>query len=219
MYGLETLKNGLSVDEQTKLKSILLEIKTKPHLLAELYNVKGLSERKIVAFDDALESFDNALTYGEAALDMPRIPNTDPEFEISLSYLIKGKIYTRMLDFSTANKNYKKALRTLALFQPMPSEYENAPAYNYVITNNLITHIDDLNEYDLYGLFNKVREKYNNTLIENTNHWLNVRPYPLAVYLISEWFEEMPTHLLESLMDDLQLQPDNIKNIPITSAW
>lgn len=90
------------------------EIKTKPHLLAELYNVKGLSERKIVAFDDALESFDNALTYGEAALDVPRIPNTDPEFEISLAYLIKGKIYTRMLDFSTANKNYKKAIRTLS---------------------------------------------------------------------------------------------------------
>lgn len=120
-----------------------------------------------------------------------------------------------LADKALTNKNYKKALRTLALFQPMPSEYENAPAYNYVITNNLITHIDDLNEYDLYGLFNKVREKYNNTLIENTNHWLNVRPYPLAVYLISEWFEEMPTHLLESLMDDLQLQPDNIKNILI----
>ena len=91
-----------------------VELQTKPHLLAELYNVKGLSERKIVAFDDALESFDNALINGEAALDLERIDNTDPEFEISLAHLIKGKIYTRMLDFTAANKSYKKAVRTLS---------------------------------------------------------------------------------------------------------
>ena len=128
---------------------------------------------------------------------------------------IKQLLERLIEDNSLDNLNYKKALRALALFQPMPSEYENELAYKYVITNNLITHIDSLNEFDLYGLFSKVRGKYNNTLIENTHQWLNVRPYPLAVYLISEWFEEMSTQHLECLMHDLQQQPDNVKRILI----
>ena len=82
-------------------------------LQSELYNVKGLSERKLVLFDDALESFENCIAAVENVEEEHRV-NSDMEFELSLAHLIKGKIYLAMLDFSSCNKNCKKAIKILS---------------------------------------------------------------------------------------------------------
>ena len=93
-----------------KVKTLLAseEIATDYVLRAELYNIKGLSERKLVLFSDALESFDNCIASVENVEEESRI-NSDVEFELSLAHLIKGKIYLNMLDFANSNKNCKKA--------------------------------------------------------------------------------------------------------------
>ena len=82
-------------------------------LQSELYNVKGLSERKLVLFDDALESFENCITAVESVGEEHRA-NSDMEFELSLAHLIKAKIYLAMLDFTSCNKNCKKAIKILS---------------------------------------------------------------------------------------------------------
>ena len=91
------------------------EIKDKPSLLAEVYNVKGLSERKLVEFDDAIESFNNGIINANMAINDEEYDNSDPEFELSMSYLILGKIYTNLLDFNKANECLDKAVEVLKI--------------------------------------------------------------------------------------------------------
>ena len=83
-------------------------------ILSELYNVKGLSERKIVRFDDALESFEKSIEYAEEAIDEMDTTHSDAEFELSLAYLIKGKIFLSTLRFDESNKSCKKAIKVLS---------------------------------------------------------------------------------------------------------
>lgn len=83
-------------------------------ILSELYNVKGLSERKLVLFDDALDSFEKSIEYSEEAIDETVSVNSDAEFELSLAYLITGKIYLSTLRFDESNKSCKKAIKILS---------------------------------------------------------------------------------------------------------
>lgn len=84
------------------------------YLKSELYNVKGLSERKLVMFHEAMESFEKSIECVDRVIDAEILPpNGDPEFEKSLSYLIKGKIYLHMVDFSNARRSIKTAIKTL----------------------------------------------------------------------------------------------------------
>lgn len=120
----------------------------------------------------------------------------------------------KLLQSSREGKSYQtQAMRTLALFQPMPTENQNENAYNYVINNELITHITELNSYEIRGLFSRTLTKYSNTLIENTGDWINIRPFPLAVCLVTQWFEEMSVADLEKLFNDFQTQPKEIVSI------
>ena len=81
-------------------------------LQAELYNVKGLSERKLVLFDDALESFQKCIECSEQNMSAKR-EHSDAEFELSLAYLIISKINLHMQDFTASNRNGKKAIKIL----------------------------------------------------------------------------------------------------------
>lgn len=83
-------------------------------ILSELYNVKGLSERKLVRFDKALDSFEKSIEYAELAIDETDVENSDAEFELSLAYLIKGKIFLSTLRFDESNKSCKRAVKILS---------------------------------------------------------------------------------------------------------
>lgn len=83
-------------------------------ILSEIYNVKGLSERKLVRFDEALESFERGIEYAELAVDEEENPYSDAEFELSLAHLITGKIYLSTLRFDESNKNCRKAVKILS---------------------------------------------------------------------------------------------------------
>lgn len=98
-----------------KAKTLLAseEIQADFVLQSELYNVKGLSERKLVLFDDALESFEKCIAAVENVEEEYRA-NSDMEFELSLAHLIKAKIYLAMLDFTKCTKNCKKAIKILS---------------------------------------------------------------------------------------------------------
>ena len=83
-------------------------------ILSEIYNVKGLTERKLVRFDKALDSFEKSIEYAEIAIDEIGPENTDAEFELSLAYLIKGKIFLSTLRFDESNKSCKRAVKILS---------------------------------------------------------------------------------------------------------
>lgn len=96
-----------------KIKNIVKteEINKYPYYLAELYNVKGLSERKLALFDDAIESFEKAIDYAKE--DNFSCPNSEPNFELCMSNLILGKIYTTKCNFAKANRYYRNSLKAI----------------------------------------------------------------------------------------------------------
>ena len=103
-----------AIKKAKQLLSSHAELNGNDLLLSELYNVKGLSERKLVLFDEAMESFDKSIEHVEKVLDSEIDPkNSDPEFEKSMAYLIRGKIYLHMLEFSSGNKSIRTAIKTL----------------------------------------------------------------------------------------------------------
>lgn len=83
-------------------------------ILSEIYNVKGLSERKLVRFDQALDSFEKSIEYAELAADEVDNTYSDAEFELSLANLIKGKIFLSTLRFDESNKSCRRAVKILS---------------------------------------------------------------------------------------------------------
>ena len=88
-------------------KSLLAtsEIKEFAVYEAEIYNIKGLSERKIVEFDNAVTSFKSAIESAQRGIDQEQNAHGDSRYELSMAYLLLGKIYTNMLDFEAADKS------------------------------------------------------------------------------------------------------------------
>ena len=99
------------VNNVLKLKLFFIK---HPTLEAELLNVRGLAQRKRVYFKDALTSFDHAISCAKKGMVLKDYNDHDPEFEYSLSELIKGKILLRMLNFEESNKCANEAIRILA---------------------------------------------------------------------------------------------------------
>ena len=102
-------------DRAIKKVEELLEteaVKSDAILQSELYNVKGLSERKLVRFDEAIESFGKCIAATEASVGKNR-DNSDVDFELSLANLIISKINMHMLNFAKSNETCRDAIKIL----------------------------------------------------------------------------------------------------------
>ena len=98
-------------------------------------------------------------------------------------------IVKRILKFENDSEKDKEiVLRTLALFQPFP--YNNKEAYKFIREDSGITPLYGKEQGELRRLFNSTIHNYDKSIIEISNGWLNVRPLPLAIWLVSKWFED-----------------------------
>lgn len=104
-------------------------------------------------------------------------------------------------------------LQAMALFQPMPTSKGNTKAYDYIVNSALITHLEKSNPILRKDIFRKAIRRYSPILIDLTSDWLCVRPYPLAIWLIQEWFEVMDESCLQQLVDEIQQQSDDVAKI------
>ncbi len=80
------------------------QIQADPASMAEVYNVLGLSYRKVVKFQEAIDVFQRAIECGE---------EVDYLYEISMAHLILSKIKCRMLKPMEARKESRKAISKL----------------------------------------------------------------------------------------------------------
>jgi len=123
-------------------------------------------------------------------------------------------ILAKLLKLETGcEKEQMIAMETLALFQPCPYREINREAYEFVRDNNNITPLYRCEKPEKRKLFNDVITRYSNSLIDNTKTWVNVRPLPLAVWLVGKWFERCDEERLDDVLKDLKTQPDNVYQI------
>lgn len=93
-----------SVNEIVTAKKYRRMLAKNKRLKAELFNVKGLAQRKIVDFSEALKSFDEAIK---------NAADCNYSYELSLAYLIKSKINIRMCNEKECRENGALAIKWL----------------------------------------------------------------------------------------------------------
>ena len=103
------------------------------------------------------------------------------------------RIVKKMLKFEAGQEhNQEIVLRSLALFQPCPYKDEYREAYRFIRDDEGITPLHGWSPEARRHLFSHTIGRYDNSLLEITQCWLNVRPFPLAVWLVGKWFEDDP---------------------------
>lgn len=102
-----------------------------------------------------------------------------------VDYLVK-----KMLKFEAGHADdHEIAMRTLALFKPFPYKVNNKEIYKFLRNNEHITPLEGSSDKKR-AIFSKVIDQHDGSLIECSGDWLNVRPFPLAVWLVDKWFED-----------------------------
>ncbi|MBP3551968.1 MAG: metallophosphoesterase [Bacteroidaceae bacterium] len=100
-------------------------------------------------------------------------------------------IVKKMLKFEKGmEKEQEIALRSMALFQPCPYRDEYKDAFRFIREEEEITPLFGKSEEEKRRLFVQTINRYNGALIETTQSWLNIRPFPLAIWLVEKWFED-----------------------------
>lgn len=118
---------------------------------------------------------------------------------------IVDHLVTKLLKFDDGQKKDEEiVMRSLALFQPCPYKGIYKGAYEFIRNNEIITPLYRRSEEEKRHLFKQTINKHDSSLIEITESWLNVRPFPLAVWLVDKWFsddddEERMVGIVESI--------------------
>ena len=129
----------------------------------------------------------------------------------NIDYLVRDMLRVKGVDESNENQ---RMLQAMALFQPMPTRRGDKDAFDFILNNQSITHLKDGDEYYRKDVFNKVLKRYSPILIDQSADWIIVRPYPLAIWLIQQWFEVMDDESkLEKLADDIKSQSPRVSKL------
>lgn len=113
------------------------------------------------------------------------------------------ELVTKLLRLPEDNeKSQRTVLEALSLFQPFPLAQFNRSAYEFIIRNEIIMPLESRSFPSRKREVNKVKAHFSPILIEDTGSLLNVRPFPLAVYLAKEWFVGLDEDDVELLLED-----------------
>lgn len=115
-------------------------------------------------------------------------------------------IITKLLKFEEGHKEeQEKVLRSLALFQPCPYENEYKDAFKFIRNNESITPLFGYSPEQKRHVFSHTIDRYNKSLIEISESWLNIRPFPLANWLVSKWFaDDNDPERFEQIIADIE---------------
>lgn len=89
---------------------------------------------------------------------------------------------------SGLDSNQQMALQTLSLFQPFPYNRGNHPVCKYVIGSSIFFPVDSTDNSYRQHIVDSTINKCNGTFVEVGLDYINVRPYPLAIWYVNQWF-------------------------------
>ena len=101
-------------------------------------------------------------------------------------------------------------IESLALFDPLGCKNGLAMDFDIIKHNKNITPIfEDERKIDLifHHLINNIKKR---ELIDESSDWINIRPLPLAVWLVGQWFEDCSDDRFNGVINDIaNLQDKN----------
>lgn len=129
-------------------------------------------------------------------------------------------LWQKMCGDTLNNEQNNIALRSLALFDPLGYKDQFKEDYNLIKYNEDITPLYDINEKHKDNIFSDVvRSLLNRELIEQDSSWIVIRPLPLAVWLVGQWFEKCDDERFVRVVQDLDSLPDNHQSTRMKRAF
>lgn len=133
----------------------------------------------------------------------------------SVGLEVVSHLMPKLLELTPGEEANEKAIwQTLSLCVPFPYKDATHDGFTYLISNDHVTQISGASLVQRRSKAAKLVKKYSPTLIDVIGDWLYVRPFPLAVWLTAEWFNNVcntPTHFTE-LINDIKKQSTFIQN-------
>lgn len=115
----------------------------------------------------------------------------------------EDELWKKMCGYQSLTVDERVALQSLSLFEPLGYEQEFARDYQMVKYNENITPFD-YSHLKIDDIFEKLVKSYKNKeLIEINSCWLLVRPLPLAVWLVGQWFRNCGQNRFVQVLNDL----------------
>lgn len=121
----------------------------------------------------------------------------------------------KLLSLTPGKEKEEKAIwQTLSLCLPFPYKEAAHKGFEFMMNDNLVTDLAGTDYVERRSIAAKMVGKYRPTLIDVQGSWLYVRPFPLAVWLTAEWFNDVcntPIHFKE-LIAHIKEQPEWVQN-------
>lgn len=113
----------------------------------------------------------------------------------------------RLIRYSAGREKEQRAsMMTMSIFQPFPMTIVNKRAFDFIVNDDIMMPLSAIYSHRKRVIHETIA-RFSPILIENTHSWINVRPFPLAVYLAKEWFiglDEIDLDVLLSKFDKLK---------------
>ena len=107
------------------------------------------------------------------------------------------------------NDDQMKVLKCLSLFQPLGYRAPVKEQFDAVIGNSILTGMYG-SEGECRDTFDRWINHFNGEIVETSSSWLNVRPLPLAIWLMGKWLNEHGDERLMQLISDFDQWPQRL---------
>lgn len=122
----------------------------------------------------------------------------------SVTISTADELVPKLLKYQQGKEEEQEAaMMLLALFQPFSLSKVNQAAYDFVIRNEVLFGIEGSYISKQKKLFETIN-RYAPTLIEKTDKFVNIRPFPLAIWLMGKWFAQMNDDLVGILLQNFE---------------
>ena len=129
------------------------------------------------------------------------------------------RLWAKMCGSSIQDNDNKIAFQSLALLDPLGYKDEVKGDFEFVKHTKSITPLYCGQEKTDYIFSTLINRLINRELIDKTSSWINVRPLPLAVWLIGQWFADCDEERFEKVIKDIDSISDNGQSIRIKRAF
>lgn len=217
-----------NADAFCKISKLRLEIESSFKIVG-IYNDPNAIERQagvnllFLQRSDLAESVNEYVekqleTYGEQAVDIKKqiqtLSDGFPGVAINVlrfykengftSFLKDDDLWKRMCSYQDLGEDKQKALQSLSLFEPLGYKQEFAKDYDFIRDNPSITSFYNKTKEEVDDIFETLIDSYTKReLIEINSCWLLVRPLPLAVWLVGQWFRNCGQNRFVQVLNDL----------------
>lgn len=107
------------------------------------------------------------------------------------------------------NENQMRALKCLSLFQPLGYKPPVEQQYKAVLGNSILTGLYCSNQ-EIEDIFDRCINHFRGEIVEVSSSWLNVRPLPLAIWLMGKWLGEHSEDRMMQLISDFDQLPQRL---------